>query len=33
MDEAVKLQQFFMLVAMGNIASTLGSNVTVPELN
>jgi hypothetical protein len=32
-DEAVKLQQFFMLVAMGNLASTIGVNVTVPELN
>ncbi len=33
LDEAVKLQQFFMLVAMGNLASTLHLNVTLPELN
>ncbi|CAF0826104.1 unnamed protein product [Rotaria sordida] len=33
MDEAVKLQQFFMLVAMGNLASTIGANVTLPQLN
>ena len=28
LDEAVKLQQFFMLIAMGNIANTLGVNAT-----
>ena len=33
LDEAVKLQQFFMLVAMGNLASSLGTNITLPELN
>jgi hypothetical protein len=33
MDEVVKLQQFFMLVAMSNVASTLGANVTIPSLN
>jgi hypothetical protein len=33
LDEAVKLQQFFMLIAMGNLASTLHLNVTLPELN
>ncbi|CAF1492907.1 unnamed protein product [Rotaria sp. Silwood1] len=33
MDEAVKLQQFFMLVAMGNLASTIGANVTIPQLD
>jgi hypothetical protein len=33
MDEAFKLQQFFMLVAMNNVASALGANVTLPELN
>jgi hypothetical protein len=33
LDEAVKLQQFFMLVAMGNIASTLQLNVTLPSLD
>ena len=32
-DEATKLQQFFMLVAMGNIANTLSVNVTIPQLN
>ncbi|CAF3842777.1 unnamed protein product [Rotaria sordida] len=33
LDEAVKLQQFFMLVAMGNLASTIGANVTLPQLD
>jgi hypothetical protein len=33
LDEVTKLQQFFMLVAMGNLASTLHLNVTLPELN
>ena len=28
LDEAVKLQQFFMLIAMGNIANTLGVDAT-----
>ncbi|UJR24630.1 hypothetical protein I4U23_006004 [Adineta vaga] len=31
-DEAFKLQQFFMLVAIGNVAGTLGINVTMPQL-
>ena len=33
MDEVIKLQRFFMLVAMDNLASTLGVNVTLPSLN
>jgi hypothetical protein len=32
-DEVTKLQQFFMLVAMGNMAGTLGLNMTLPQLN
>ncbi|CAF2835342.1 unnamed protein product [Rotaria sp. Silwood2] len=32
-DEAVKLQQFFMLVAIGNIAGTLYLNATIPPIN
>ena len=28
LDEAIKLQQFFMLIAMGNIANTLGVDAT-----
>jgi hypothetical protein len=32
MDEAFKLRQFFMLVAMGNLAPTIGVNVTYPSL-
>ncbi len=32
-DEAIKLQQFFMLVAIGNMAGSLGVNTTMPQLN
>ncbi|CAF4062384.1 unnamed protein product [Rotaria sordida] len=32
-DEAVQLQKFFMLVAIGNMASTLGVNTTIPQIN
>ena len=32
-DEAVKLQQFFMLVAIGNMAGTLGVNTTMPQIS
>lgn len=32
MDEAVKLQQFFMIIALGNVAGTLGVNGTYPSL-
>jgi hypothetical protein len=30
-DEAVQLQKFFMLVAIGNMAGTLGLNATIPQ--
>ncbi|CAF1240121.1 unnamed protein product [Rotaria sordida] len=32
-NEAVKLQQFFTLVAMGNLGSKVGANVALPQLN
>jgi len=32
-DEAFQLQQFFMLVATGNVAKTLDVNFTYPTLN
>jgi hypothetical protein len=32
LDEAMKLQQFFMLIAMGNMGNTFGLNVTYPAL-
>lgn len=32
-DEAVMLEKFFMLVAIGNMASVLGLNATLPQLN
>ncbi|CAF2487404.1 unnamed protein product [Rotaria sp. Silwood2] len=32
-DEVIKLQQFFMFVAIGNLASTIGSNVTCSQFN
>ncbi len=33
LDEAIKLQQFFMLVAIGNMAGSLGVNMPIPQLN
>ena len=33
MEEAVQLKDFFMLIALNNIASTLKANVTLPPLN
>ena len=33
MDEAVKIQQFFMMMALGNLAPTLALNTTFPQLN
>jgi hypothetical protein len=33
LDEAIKLQQFFMLVAIGNMAGSLGVNTPIPQLN
>ncbi|CAF0766438.1 unnamed protein product [Rotaria sordida] len=32
-DEAVQLQKFFMLIAIGNMVSTLGVNTTIPQIN
>lgn len=33
LDEAMKLQQFFMVIAMGNLANTFGMNTTYPALS
>jgi hypothetical protein len=33
MNVAIKLQSFFMLIAMNNVVSTLETNVTLPQLN
>lgn len=33
LEEAVQLQQFFMLVAIGNMANTMNVNATIPPLN
>lgn len=32
-DEAIKLQQFFMFIALGNIANSLGANITFPQIS
>ena len=31
-DEAIKIQQFFMLIAMSNIAAILGHDIPLPPL-
>ncbi len=33
LDEAKLLQQFFMVLALGNVGGSLGINVTYPQLN
>lgn len=33
MDEAVLIQKFFMIMALGNLAPTLGLNITYPQFN
>ena len=32
MEEAILLQKFFMVIAMGNLGGVLGVNVTYPQL-